>query len=147
MNYDKLIDTLNELLTRSHDANKGYIEAGNQVSDVLLRKWLFSNAERRKEFILQLEQEIKRMGGTPDHGSGILGSLHRTWIDIKSTLTNDDDAIIEECIRGEERAIEDYNEAILKFRAGDVTRQVLQRQRASIKAALDSLRAIERSVV
>lgn len=143
----KVVNTLNDLLTRSYDAMEGYGEAGNDVSDGTLRQWLFDNAKSRQFFITELEAQIKAHGGEPDRGSSFLAGLHRVWIDFKSSnLTSaDNSAVLEECIRGEERTLEDYD-TILKeenFPVGVV--EMLRKQRQKISKTFAALKAIEES--
>ncbi|MEL6945414.1 MAG: PA2169 family four-helix-bundle protein [Bacteroidota bacterium] len=147
MNTEKLIGALNDLLTRNHDAKKGYTEAGNDVSDGLLRKWLFDNAEKRDAYIKELHNTIRSLAGTPDHGTSFLGDMHRTWIDFRANLTDGDTAVMNECIRGEERALEDYEKVLNELTMTTAIREILLRQRRNIEDALQSLKAIKQSLV
>ena len=50
-----------------------------------------------------LKAEVRRLGGEPDQDGSTLGSLHQTWLDLKSAITGrDDKAIINEVERGED---------------------------------------------
>lgn len=142
-NNDRIVSALNDLLTRNYDAKKGYVEAGNDVSSGTLRKWLFENAEHRQVFIADLELEIKMLGSTPDSGSSFLGRLHRAWIDFKSQLTDGDVVVLEECIRGEERALEDYDKVLGEVQVHDRLNKLITDQRNTISKSLNSLKAIE----
>ncbi|MEM9886704.1 MAG: PA2169 family four-helix-bundle protein [Bacteroidota bacterium] len=146
MNTDKLISALNDLLTRNHDAKKGYTEAGNDVTDGVLRKWMFENSEKRESYIEELHNQVRSLSGTPDHGTSFLGDMHRAWIDFKSSITDGNTAVLQECIRGEERAIEDYNKVINELDMTTAIREVLLRQRRNIEDSLKSLRAIEETL-
>jgi len=139
----EMVSALNDLLTRNHDAKEGYIEAGNDVSDAMLRQWLFDNSEKRVLYIREIQNQIKILGGTPDHGSSFLGTLHRAWIDFKSNLTDGDVVVLEECIRGEERAMEDYDKVIDEVKMTSEVTDVLRRHRRNIQDSLNALRAIE----
>ncbi|MEM0995181.1 MAG: PA2169 family four-helix-bundle protein [Bacteroidota bacterium] len=125
---------------------KGYTEAGNDVSDGMLRKWMFENAEQRDTYITELHNQIRALAGTPDHGTSFLGDMHRAWIDFKSSITDGDTAVLEECIRGEERAVEDYNKVLDELNMTTAIREVLLRQRRNIEDSLKSLRAIEETL-
>ncbi|MEM1327558.1 MAG: PA2169 family four-helix-bundle protein [Bacteroidota bacterium] len=143
MNHSEMTSALNDLLTRSYDAVKGYEEAANEVNHLQLRQWMHNNAENRKTFISELENQIKNLGGTPDRGSSFLSSLHRIWIEYKANITDGDEAVLEECIRGEERAVEDYDKVLNNVTFDTSINSILTRQRNDIKESLNSLRAIE----
>ena len=69
----------------------------------------------------ELESEVKRLGGTPEEGTMILGKLHRGWMDIKAAITgSDSDAILNSCEYGEQAIIKAYEDA-LEENADDIT--------------------------
>lgn len=143
MNTEDIIGVLNDLLTINHDAKEGYIEAGNDVDNRMLRKWLFNNSERRQIYIQTLEEQIHLFGGEANHGLSLLGTLHRAWIDFKSNVIDGDIAILEECIRGEQKALEDYDKFINQQYLPTSLKDILQIQRNGIAASLNSLETIE----
>lgn len=143
MNDALVISALNDLLTRNRDARKGYNEAANDVSDAKLRQWLFDNARKRSRMSDRLVSEIKLLGGKPNGSSSFLGAVHRVWIDFKSSVTGDDHVVLTECLRGEERALEDYNKVLDEVKLGIGTKLMLQDHRKDIEAALKSLRVLE----
>ena len=109
----KLIDNFNHLLQRTYDAKNGFLEAGNAASYGPLRKFLFDQADQRERFAKELEQQISVLGGEPDTSTTIEGDLHRFWIDFKNNITSNDNVmVLEECLRGEEKALEDYRKVL-----------------------------------
>ena len=139
----EMVNALNDLLTRNHDAKEEYVEAGNGVNDRMLRQWLFDNSEKRTLYINEIQNQITILGGTPDHGSSFLGALHRAWIDFKSNIADGDVVVLEECIRGEERAMEDYDKVLQEVKMTNEITNVIRRQRRNIQDSLNALRAIE----
>jgi uncharacterized protein (TIGR02284 family) len=146
MNNTEMTSALNDLLTRSYDAVKGYEEAANEVNHLQLRQWMFNNAENRTTYISELESQIKNLGGTPDRGSSFLASLHRIWLEYKANINDGDEAVLEECIRGEERAVEDYDRVLNDIVFDTNVKSILTRQCNEIKESLNSLRAIEKTL-
>lgn len=146
MQKDKVVSALNDLLTRNYDAKKGYTEAGNDVSDKLLRKWLFENSEKRDQFIRELHKEIHTLAGEPDHGTSFLGDMHRAWIDFKSNIISGDIVVLTECIRGEEKALKDYIQVLDDLEMPVTVREVLVKQRDIISDSLVALRAVEETL-
>lgn len=146
MNYTEMTSALNDLLTRSYDAMKGYQEAASEVNHIQLREWMLNNAKTRKTFITEIENQIKNFGGSPDRGTSFLSALHRFWMEYKSNITDGDEVVLEECIRGEERAIEDYNKVLNEVTFDTNANSILTRQRNDIQESLNSLRTIEETL-
>jgi len=145
-NNEKIASALNDLLTRNYDAERGYTEAGNNVDENRLRQWLFENSNRRKRFGKEIKKMIASLGKEPDKGTSFLGDVHRAWIDLKSSMTEDrEEAILEECIRGEEKALEDYNKVLNEVEMPDNILNTIQKQRDDIRTALNSVRVLEES--
>ncbi|MDB5243529.1 MAG: hypothetical protein JWP57_4154 [Spirosoma sp.] len=136
----EVLDQLNKLLTRNHDAEKGYQEAAESVKDAELKSLFLTQSRQRSEFAMELEQEIRTLGGEPDNGTSLASDLHRAWINIKSTFaSNDDKATVKECQRGDQEALENYNSVLQETDLVASTREVLLRQKQSIDSAHASM--------
>ncbi len=146
MKKNKITSALNDLLTRNYDAKKGYIEAGNKVTEARLREWLFSNSKKRDCFIEETEERIKALGGMYIKGDSFFGTLHRAWLDVKSDIAEDNISVINECITGEKRALEDYNEVLSNVQMDNETKKMITRQKDNIEDSLKSLRGIEKTL-
>jgi uncharacterized protein (TIGR02284 family) len=132
----EILDQLSELLTISHDAEKGYQEASENVDDNELKTLLLAQSRQRAEFAQELDREIRTLGGEPDNGTSITADLHRAWINIKSTFsTNDDKAVVQECHRGDQEALNTYNAVLQETDLVASTRELLLRQKQSIDSA------------
>ncbi|MEM9990705.1 MAG: PA2169 family four-helix-bundle protein [Bacteroidota bacterium] len=146
MDKAKVKSALNDLLKRSHDAHKGYQEAARDVSDGALRSWLNNTANRRSIHISDLQLQIGNLGGDADHGTSFLGDMHRAWIDFKSSIMDGDTVVLNECIRGEERALEDYDEVLKERNLNPTIANLLRKHRMNIQDDLNSLRSIEETL-
>ncbi|NND88957.1 MAG: PA2169 family four-helix-bundle protein [Flavobacteriaceae bacterium] len=143
-NSEKMTNKLNELLTKNYDAEAGYKKAAETVSNPELTQFFKNQAERRYDFGHELKDEIRNTGGTPDKGTSIKGDMHRTWMDIKSTFTSEDEeAILNEVIRGEESAVEEYQEVMKDTTLAPTTQQVLSKQVSNIQDTLQNVRRFE----
>lgn len=140
---NKTISALNDLIRRNNEAALGYADAGNGVNPANLREWFFAYSDQREKFGAELEAQVRQLGGDPADGTSFLGELHRAWLDLKSDFfQNDIEATLDECLRGEEHALEDYQE-VLK---GDLTapsRSILERQMNRIRQAIQELRTLK----
>lgn len=131
-----ILDKLNQLLTRNHEAAKGYEQAAENAKDAELKSLFMVQSRQRSEFALELDREIRALGGTPDADTSVASDLHRAWINIKSAFTpNDDKATVEECKRGDQVALNDYSEILNDTTLMASTRELLLRHKERIMAA------------
>lgn len=143
----KTVELLNELLERNYDAEMGYKKAAEDAKNPVIKDFCRDYASQRYDFGHEIKDEIRRLGGEPDKGSSTVSNLHRTWIDIKTALSSDkDEAVVEECIRGEKSALGDYEDVLRKTELPATSREVIQRQHDKIQSAVNRLNQIERTL-
>ena len=143
----EIVGVLNELLERNYDAEKGYKKAAEDIENSLLKDFFKDYSSQRYTFGHELKEEINSLGGEPQKGSDLKADLHRAWIDVKSLLTGKDtEAVVGECIRGEEKALSDYEDALRRTDLPPKSRGVIQRQHDKIQAAINRLNEIEKLV-
>lgn len=131
---EQTIDQLNMLLTKNYDAEAGYKKAADDVEDAQLKRFFHDAAQQRYEFGHSIKSEIKQLGGKPSKGTSLAGTVHRAWMDIKSTVMDQPAAaILEECERGERATIEDYHTVLDEPSITGDTEMVLQQQLENIK--------------
>lgn len=136
----EVFDQLNKLLTRNHDAEKGYQEAAENVKDAELKSLFLTQSRQRGEFAMELDREVKTLGGEPDSGTSLASDLHRAWINVKSTFaSNDDKATVQECQRGDQEALDSYTSVLQETDLIASTRELLLRQKQSIDSAHASM--------
>ncbi|NGY36204.1 PA2169 family four-helix-bundle protein [Flavobacterium sp. XN-5] len=142
-NRKEIIDTLDGLIEILEDGKLGYTNAAEHVENAALKSEFLQHARERALYIVELQDEINRLGKSTDAaGGGVLGAIHRAWIDIKSTFTSGDtEAIVNACITGEEAAIEKYESALEKEELQPTQSALISKQLNGIKAVLMSLKA------
>ena len=70
-----------------------------------------------------------------------MGEMHQLWMDFKSKLTdNDEIGMLNEAIRGEETALEDYESTIAETTLPLSTNILLEDQRGSIKSNIRTMK-------
>jgi uncharacterized protein (TIGR02284 family) len=142
---DDTIAKLNQLIETCSDAEKGFRTAANSVEDEHLGILFNNYCQQRVQLVAELQKEVRRLGGTAETGGSAAGAIHRGWINMKSAVTGHDDAaILAECERGEDAAIEEY-ENTLQADLPQNVRQVVSRQYAAVRAARDRIRELEKS--
>ncbi len=104
---EKMTNKLNELLEKNYDAEKGYKKAAEKVENTKLKQFFNEQAQKCYDFGHQLKTEIKNYGETPEKGGSATGTLHRTWMDIETAFSsNNEETILGEVQKGEKAAID-----------------------------------------
>lgn len=125
---DDVLATLNELIEACRDGEAGFKSCAEDIADGQLKQPFLNLADGCSDAARELSALMVSRGGNPEQGHSLSGTLHRRWIDIKSSLMGkDDDAIMRECERGEDMALKSYRRALEKDLPLDV-RAVVERQ-------------------
>ena len=134
---------LNDLIETLKDGQEGFKQAAESVSNSQLKSLFRDYSQQRSRFATALQSEAKRHGETdPETSSSATGALHRGWINLKSAITGGDEhAILAECERGEDAAVEQYKKA-LDNGLSPTAQELVSRQFAEIKAAHDRIRGL-----
>ncbi|WP_339684705.1 PA2169 family four-helix-bundle protein [uncultured Nonlabens sp.] len=145
MKYTKEVsEKLNDLLTKNYDAEAGYKLAKDKVNSSRIKDFFTDQAQERYNFGHELKEEIRNYGESPDKGTSLKGDAHRTWMKFKSAFsTNNEEAILEEAIRGEKTALEEYNSIISETAFPPSTKNMLTSHRNTILNSLSRVTAME----
>ena len=136
---EKISNKLNELLIKNYDAEKGYINAFKNIESDRLKTFFKRRASERSQFAKDLRTEILRYGQLPEDSGSFKGAVHRNWMTLKSTFSsNNEEAILEEAIRGEESSLDAYNEILKDRDLPPSIDNMLIKQRDAIKAAINT---------
>lgn len=146
MSYSKEVSNkLNELLEKNYDAEKGYKLAAEKVKRQDLQSFFSKRAQERYDFGHELKSEIRNFGETPDKGSSVAGDVHRSWMNLKASLSSDkDESVLEEAIRGEKSAVEEYESIIKDEELPASTKNILMKQKNSIVSSLNEVKTLEK---
>src|SRR5690606_13521403 len=127
--HDEIVNNLQDLLEKNYDAEKGFTKAMKNAKNENLKHFLKKQAFQRSRFANELTQELRQLNEEPKGSGSVTGDLHRAWIDIKSAVAgNEDEAVLEECIRGEKASAEEYEEKLQKYNFPPQISNVLQKQ-------------------
>jgi uncharacterized protein (TIGR02284 family) len=134
---------LNNLIETLKDGQEGFKQAAEGISDPKLKSLFRDYSEQRSRFASALQVEARKFREEkPETNSSAAGALHRGWINLKSAITGGDEhAILAECERGEDSAVEEYKKA-LDDGLSPSAQQLVSRQFAEIKAAHDRIRSL-----
>src|SRR5256885_15241901 len=129
-------EIIDELIETLKDGQEGFKQAAEGVSDPKLKSLFRDYSQQRSRFAAALQSEARRQGETePENSSSATGALHRGWINLKSAITGGDEhAILAECERGEDSAVEEYKKA-LDDALSPAARELVSLQFPEIQAA------------
>jgi len=145
VNRAELIECLNDLIQTCRDGENGFQAAADHVQDADLKSFFTDCSVQRAQFSSELESEIRQLGGTPVKSGSVSAAFHRGWMNIKSIVTGSStDAIVAECERGEDAAIENYQQVLKKNLPPNVL-PVVKHQFTQIKRAHDRIRDLEQA--
>jgi len=143
-NHENLVSNLQGLLEKNYDAEKGFKNALENANDPRLKSYLKQQAAQRARFATELDHEIRSLNETPKESGSVTGTLHRTWMDVKNVFSGDnDEAVLEECIRGEKASVNAYQETLKENNFPPAIAGALERQASEIKETLSSVKRLE----
>ena len=135
---------LNELLEKTYDAEKGFKKAAENIDNPQLKAFFESKAKQRYDFGHELKTEIMSFGQKVDKGDSITGKAHRAWMDVKALFSLDNaESMLEEAIRGEKAAIEEYEDVLEDTSLPSTTATILRSQKEAIKNGLSNIKILE----
>ncbi len=141
---EKITNRLKDILEKSLDAKKGYTTAKENVSNLELKNYFDDRANERSDFAEKLQSELKTYGENPDMSTSFTADAHRIWMNFRTALSsNDEEAILQEIIRGEEAAIEEYDTLLEETTLPKSTYDLIMKQRSRIIAALEDAKHFE----
>ena len=143
MNEKEIASIINNLIETLKDGEKGFKEAADGVKDPDLKSLFTGYSAQRHRFASELQTEVRTLGGTePEKTGSAAGAMHRGWIDLKSAISGkDESAILAECERGEDSAVEEFKKAADKPLSSPL-RDLVVRQYTEIKRAHDRIKQL-----
>jgi uncharacterized protein (TIGR02284 family) len=140
---EEVISALNDLIETCKDGEEGFRTAGDEIQNPDLRTLFHMYSQQRARFGAELNNEVLRHGGDPASSGHVSAALHRGWLNIKTAVTGKDtSAIIDECERGEDVAVANYQDALKKTLPSDLL-SIVQQQYSEVKKAHDTVRGLK----
>lgn len=137
---DTTISTLNGLIETCKDGQEGFKQAAEGVTRSDVKSLFYELGQQRAKFAGELQSLVRELGGDPETTSSTAGALHRSWINIKSLVTGQDEAaILNEAERGEDSAVNAYKKALQENLPANV-QTVVQQQSVEVKSGHDRVR-------
>lgn len=135
---------LNAILERTYDAEKGFHKAAENAKDPNLKAYFQRKSGQRKKFGQELKSELMEFGQEIKTSGSTEGTMHRTWMDVKAFFSaNDDEAMLEAAITGENSAVKEYEEALAEVSLPPSTASLLTQQMNRIKTDIATIKTLE----
>lgn len=142
---DRVISTLNNLIETCRDGQQGFADAAGHISDPQIREYCLEQSRTRAQFLGELQQEVRALGGAPENLGSASAVLHRAWINLKSALGGGDHAILAACETGEDSAVKQYEEAMNSGLPAN-TQTIVSQQYRSVRQAHDYIKRMRDSL-
>jgi len=147
MNKDieKIEDRLKDLVTKNEDAIKGFENASKNSDQVGIKSYFEEKVIERMQFLRELRASVPDLdlGSVKIDGSAA-GAAHRTWMDVKAFFAGDnDDAMLEEAVRGDKAAIQDYDKALVETMMPPRIKEIIRVQREKLHNDLQTTEILE----
>jgi uncharacterized protein (TIGR02284 family) len=136
------VSTLNDLIETCKDGEEGFKKAAENVQRTDLKNVFQQFSLQRAQFAAELQQEVARIGGKPETSGSVSAAMHRGWIDVKGSVSGKDDhSVLEEAERGEDMAVNAYQEALGKDLPSDI-RSLVESEYQLVQKAHNQIRSM-----
>jgi uncharacterized protein (TIGR02284 family) len=127
---------LQDVLTRYVDSRDGYLQAAKLVPQPGLAETFGLIAQRRDGIAAKFASLIQAQGTKPDEEGSIEAGVHRWWIRLRDKMTDQEaDAILSECVRGEEELERTLQAALEDEHTLEEHRTLLEEALAEVRLA------------
>ncbi|TKB97110.1 PA2169 family four-helix-bundle protein [Pedobacter cryotolerans] len=138
----QIITDLKDLVQIVNDGKEGFKVAAEATNDQFLKDLFMQKITERNIYEDELKFQILRLGEIAENEKGgLIGILHRTWLEIKDALKARDDAAILAAVKiSEQAALVKYDYYLAESEEVEDYFSILLRQRAGV---LNTLKEVE----
>jgi uncharacterized protein (TIGR02284 family) len=142
MTNDDIVDTLNDLIETCKDGEFGFTACAKHTSSAELRSSFLQRAAECQTAASELQPYVVQYGGKPDQSGSASGALHRGWVSVRGSLVGfTDQAMLDECERGEDAALARYRKALKQDLPGTLM-AIVQRQEIGVQRNHDQIKLL-----
>jgi len=146
MDRDDVISVLNDLIATSEDGVKDFRACADAVKSSDAKTFFNDRVHLIERGLKELQGEVRRLGGDPKAHGTARGAMRRGVIDIESAIKRKDDgAVLSECTRAENAAVERYQSALEKNLPPEV-RTIVERQLQGVLENRDRVRTLRDTI-
>lgn len=137
------VPDLQDVLTRYVDSSRGYLQAAELMERPDFSAAFAEIAARRGELAAELATLIRGEGEQAEEDPSIEGALHRWWIRLRDTLSDEElEAVLRECVRREKVLLATIEKALDGQGMTSGHAGVLRRARDEIATAIGQFTTI-----
>ena len=139
------ISVLNDLIETSKDGQEGFKSCAEDIKHPELKALFAKRSAECAAAAVELQAQVRALGGDPETSTSVAGDLHRRWVDVKSVFTGkDEEAVLNEAERGEDHALKAYKEALEKISKHNLVgiRDLVERQLHGVQRNHDPVKAV-----
>lgn len=142
---DVLVNNLKSLTRLLIDSEDGLSDASENIGNAEIAALFRSITGERNKMATELQDLIRDFGDEAPVSGTISGALHRTWLDLRNSLSGQDPhSILVEAERGENYMKREY-EIVLSLDCETAVHSVLSDHYLKVKAAHDRVRGLRDS--
>lgn len=146
MNNDiKTIENkIKAIIEKNEDSVKGFEKASENAKEIGIKAYFEKRADQRRLFVKTLHNAVPELKTQNADDGTTKGSIHRTWMDVKAFFSGDnDEAMLEEAVRGDKSAISEYNEILAETMLPHRVKEIIREQRDAIQNDLETSKILE----
>lgn len=139
----KGLEELKNILEKNIDAGKGFGKAAELAEKDALKNFFRKRAKERKEFAEDLQRELRNHYSFKEENGSLTGTIHRTWMDVKSFFSgNADEAMLEEALKAERKSLEEYEHVLNENSFPMAIGALLRDQKMRIQVDLNKIESL-----
>jgi len=143
MDNREVVEVLNDLIETSKDGEYGFTTCAEHATSVELKQTFLRRVSDCARAVSELQALVMEYGGKAEDSGSVAGAVHRGWVSVRDALSGtSDQAILDECERGEDVALSRYRKAMKREELPAAVRQVVERQMAGVQANHDQIKAL-----
>ena len=145
---EKNAEVLNDLIKINYDRVKGYEKAAAETKDkdADLRTLFNGMAGESRNYIQELERQVRSSGESPAEKTTLDGDIYRAWMDVKATFTGKDrKGILASCEFGEDAAQRAYEKALKEEGLSGEVSRIITEQKSRLRASHDQIKRMRDS--
>ncbi|SFZ89565.1 conserved hypothetical protein [Flaviramulus basaltis] len=136
----KIISSLNKLLIVNHKTEKIFLNALDEVDNIVLKNFFRVSSYERNQFIKSIDFLIREKGGIPTYPQGVFDSNNLLSLNLSEIIsTKDEQFLFTEIGRMQVIDIEKYQKALNKFDFPEEIEKLLEGQKNTIVKSLYSI--------
>jgi uncharacterized protein (TIGR02284 family) len=145
MQNDHDIRTLNSLIETTLDSADGYSQAAKDAKSEALVALFRDRSLERRQVATTLQQRVRELGAEPEEEGTVLASAHRMFVNLRTSLTsNDNKAVVYEVERGEDHIKSKFENAMKDEEVSPGTMAIISDAYTSVRNGHDQMRDIKK---